>query len=130
MKRTYRMPSENPLEAADQVPGSLVQVEVHLTMDQNLRYVMLEEPIPAGCEIVAGEDEPRMSPWDRREVWDNKLVFFFDYLPRGERTIEYLLRTEAPGQYNILPSAATLMYFPEFGGRGKLVRLRILDVAP
>ncbi len=131
VKRTYRLPSENPLEAADQVPGSLVQVEVRLTMDQNLRYAMLEEPIPAGCEIVAGdEDDPRSSPWDRREVWDNKLLFFFDYLPRGERTIEYYLRTEAPGQYNILPSAATLMYFPEFGGRGKLVRMRILDVAP
>jgi len=45
----------------------------------------------------------------------------------GGRTIEYVLRTEAPGRYSILPSVASLMYFPEVRGRGKLVRMPVIE---
>ena len=127
VKRTYRVSAASPLEAGEQITGDIVQVTLRLSADRNLRYALLEEPIPAGCEVVAGEDRPWESPWDRREVWDSRIVFFFDYLPRSGRTIEYVLRTEAPGQYNILPTVASLMYFPEVRGREKLVRMRVIE---
>ena len=60
--------------------------------------------------------------------WDNRIVFFFDYLPRGMHEVSYVLRTEAPGLYNILPSTASLMYFPEVRGHNRLVRMRVADV--
>jgi len=89
---------------------------------------MLEEPIPAGCEVIAGdEDDPWNLPYNRREVWDNRIVYFFDYLPKGERTLDYVLRTESPGDYHILPSSAMLMYFPEVGGHGRPVRMRVAE---
>ena len=128
VKRTYRVPVENPIAAGAQPPGAAVQVELRIVAEENMRYVLLEEPIPAGCEVVAGDDEPWGQPWDRREVWDNRIVFFFDYLPKGDHFTEYVLRTEAPGQYNILPSTAMLMYFPEVRGHNRLVRMRIREL--
>jgi uncharacterized protein YfaS (alpha-2-macroglobulin family) len=129
IQRTYRVPVEDPIAAGEEKPGSIVQVELRIVAEENLRYVMLEEPIPAGCEVIQGDDdEPWNEPWDRREVWDNRIVFFFDYLPKGERFVEYVLRTEAPGTYKILPSNVALMYFPEVSGRNRLVRMRIREL--
>lgn len=128
VERTYRVPVEDPIAAGEQKPGCLVQAELRIVAEENMRYVLLEEPIPAGCEVVAGDDEPWREPWDRREVWDNRIVFFFDYLPKGEHFVEYVLRTEAPGQYKVLPSMAALMYFPEVRGHNRLVRMRIRDL--
>ncbi len=128
VKREYRVPAANPVEAGTQQPGQVVQVTLGLISKEDLHYAMLEEPIPAGCQIITGEDEPWREVWDRREVWDNRLVFFFDYLSKGLHEVSYLMRTEAPGQYNILPSTASLMYFPEVRGYNKLVRMRVADV--
>ena len=128
VKRTYRVPAENPVEADTQQPGEVVQVTLNLIAGEDLHYALLEEPIPAGCQIISGEDEPWYEIWDRRENWDNRIIWYFDYLPKGLHEVSYILRTEAPGQYNILPSTASLMYFPEVRGHNKLVRMRVADV--
>ncbi|MBM3472009.1 MAG: hypothetical protein FJX75_01890 [Armatimonadetes bacterium] len=130
VQRTYRVPVEDPIAAGEQKPGSIVQVELKLVTSENLRYVLLEEPIPAGCEVIQGDDDEDLwrQPWDRREVWDNRIVFFFDYIPKGDRLVEYVLRTEAPGMYRILPSNVALMYFPEVSGHNRLVRMRVRDL--
>ncbi|MEI6501139.1 MAG: alpha-2-macroglobulin family protein, partial [Armatimonadota bacterium] len=130
VERKYRVPAVDPSAAGTLDPGSVVYVDVTIRNSENLRYALLQEPIPAGCEVVEGEDDyqPEIA-LDRREVWDNKLVLYFDYLHAGERTFSYILRTEAPGNYRILPTSAELMYFPEVRGNGKPVRVKIADVA-
>ena len=128
VERIYRVPAEDPTGAGTQQPGDVVTVSLQLTVKEDIHYAMLEEPIPAGCEVISGDDSPWGKPWDRREVWDNRIVFFFDYLPRGMHEVSYVLRTEAPGLYNILPSTASLMYFPEVRGHNRLVRMRVADV--
>ncbi|HUS80421.1 MAG TPA: hypothetical protein VM283_04075, partial [Armatimonadota bacterium] len=129
VEREYRVPAEDPVQAGTQQPGAVVMVTLRLNAKEDIHYAMLEEPIPAGCEVITGEDDPWNQPWDRREVWDNRLVFFFDYLHQGMHEVSYVLRTEAPGQYNVLPSTASLMYFPEVRGHNRLVRMRVADVS-
>lgn len=126
VERKYRVPTEDPSAAGTQEPGQIVFVDVTVRTEDNLRYALLQEPIPAGCEVVNTEEDriPEIGV-ERREVWDNKLVLYFNYLPRGERTFTYVLRTEAPGNYRILPSMAELMYFPEVRGNGKPVRMLV-----
>lgn len=131
VKRVYRIPADDPSKADTQTSGTVVTAEVTIRNADNLRYVLLEEPIPAGCEVIAGDDEaPWEQPYNRREVWDNRVVWYFDYLPKGETTLSYALRTESPGRYGILPTAASLMYFPEVRGSSKLARMRVAEVAP
>ncbi|MEN6549534.1 MAG: alpha-2-macroglobulin family protein [Armatimonadia bacterium] len=126
VERKYRVPAEDPSGAGTLEPGQVVFVDVTVRTEDNLRYALLQEPIPAGCEVVNTEEDriPEIGV-ERREVWDNKLVLYFNYLPRGERTFTYVLRTEAPGNYRILPSMAELMYFPEVRGNGKPVRMLV-----
>ncbi len=128
VKREYALPAEDPVGGGIQQPGDVIGVTLRLKVNEDLHYAMLEEPVPAGCEVVAGDDEPWASPWDRREIWDRRIIFFFDYLSEGTHEISYILRAEAPGQYRILPSTASLMYFPEVRGNNRLVRMRVADV--
>jgi len=139
IKREYRVVAEDPVNAGTQTTGSLVEVTATITCDQHYRYAMLQEPVPAGCEIVGGEYTPsqRMFPGipgndfsgyygcDYQEQWDDRLIYYFDYLPKGEQTITYWLRTEAPGSYRIRPGTAELVYFPEVRGEERLVHIKI-----
>ncbi len=129
VKREYTLPAENPVEGGTQQPGDVIRVTLRLKANEDLHYAMLEEPIPAGCEVIAGDGQPWRNPWDRREVWDRRIIFFFDYLSEGTHEVSYILRAEAPGQYKILPSTASLMYFPEVRGHNRLVRMRVADVS-
>jgi len=95
---------------------------------------MLEDPIPAGCEVAPQSNEDGSFPLDycegaagyaRQETHYNKVVFFFDSLPKGRTRLTYRLHAETPGQYRILPGIASLVYFPEVRGNSGLATARI-----
>ncbi len=123
IRRQYRVQADSPVDAGTQGVGEMVQVTVTLAADQPLRYAMLSEPVPAGCEIMIGEEYG----CDRRDVWDNRIVYFFDYLPKGETTVSYWLRTEAPGAYRVPPATAELLYFPDVRGESKTARMQVVE---
>lgn len=124
--------------------GDLIRVELTLIAPQDLHYVLLEDPLPAGCEAVdtglktssvVGE-RPELrnltaeqeTTWYRRYGWgswwfshteirDEKVALFATYLPRGTYLYTYLMRASVPGVYNVIPTSAYEMYFPEVFGR-------------
>ena len=51
------------------------------------------------------------------ELRDEKAVLFATYLPRGTYEYTYLIRASLPGEYNVIPTTAYQMYFPETFGR-------------
>ena len=48
---------------------------------------------------------------------DEKVTLFSSYLPRGTYEYSYVMRATLPGTYNVIPSTAYEMYFPEVFGR-------------
>ena len=135
LKRRYTVTADNPVDAGVQQPGCFIGVTVTVTAEQNYRYAMLEEPLPAGCEVIEGEDENAPTPDEdsggfiprylRHDVWDDRIVYYFDYLPKGETTFSYMLNAETPGAYHIRPTTAALIYFPEVRGEGRTVGLKV-----
>jgi uncharacterized protein YfaS (alpha-2-macroglobulin family) len=133
VRRTYRVSADDPSLAGTIGSGQDVEVTVDVTADANYRYALLEEPIPAGCEVAPPDEMLR--PWGlafengggyvRQEVRDDRVVFFFSDLPKGRATLTYRLHAETPGNFRILPSVASLVYFPEIRGNSAPVRARI-----
>jgi alpha-2-macroglobulin len=133
VRRYYHVTAEDPSHADTIASGQDVEVTVEVTANANYRYAILEEPIPAGCEVAPPDETYR--PWGlsfesgagyvRQEVRDNRVVFFFSDLPKGRATFTYRLHAETPGTYRILPSVASLVYFPEIRGNSAPVRARI-----
>jgi len=133
VRRVYHVSAEDPSHADTISSGEDVEVTVDVTADANYKYAMLEEPIPAGCEVAPPDETFR--PWGlafengtgyvRQEVRDNRVVFFFSDLPKGKATFTYRLHAETPGIYRILPSIASLVYFPEIRANSAPARARI-----
>jgi len=134
VRRVYRVSSEDPSLADTQPSGSEMDVQLEVTADADYRYVQLEDPIPAGCEVAPAESSDGSYPLDssegaagysRQEVRDDRVVFFFDSLPKGRTRLTYRLRAETPGAYQVLPGLASLTYFPGIRGNSGLVRAKI-----
>jgi uncharacterized protein YfaS (alpha-2-macroglobulin family) len=83
------------------------------------QYLMLEDPIPAGCEQVEsagglnlGHATRNWCDWySQREFRDDRTVFFLsDFY--GKAALQYVLRVIVPGGFHVGPPRAELMYRP------------------
>ncbi|MCX7833283.1 MAG: MG2 domain-containing protein [Ignavibacteria bacterium] len=123
--------------------GDIIFVKLKVySKEKELYYFMLEEPIPAGCEVVKDdwayqiEDEKNYEGYKYyfwrwwyadKDIRDNKITFFATYLYGGEHEFSYLMRAQIPGMYFVNPSRAMLMYYPEINGNTSDLRITIKE---
>jgi len=138
---------EYTLEDAPERPVSEAQVNdvvnVKLTMvaPNDLHYLVLEDPLPAGCEAIdtslqttsryaEGPELGKVPEEEGREAWwwggwwathselrDEKVALFASYLARGTYEYSYSVRCTTPGEYVVMPATAYEMYTADVFGR-------------
>jgi alpha-2-macroglobulin len=121
-------PLEGPLRSGDLI---VARLKIKGARGQ---YIMIEDPIPAGCEQVervSGIDlnytDDRWSDWySRREFRDQRTVFFLDYFD-GDTTFQYAMRVQVPGEFKVAPARAELMYQPAVQANTANLKMSILD---
>lgn len=123
--------------------GDVILVKTRVNVPENMQYFMVEDPIPAGCEVIQDEDESRYKIKDEynyhgsgifgwrwwysdREIRDSKVVFFANKFYRGNE-FSYLMRAQIPGKYYVNPSVASLMYYPQINGNSGNFVMKIKD---
>ncbi|HYE77561.1 MAG TPA: hypothetical protein VEI97_06220, partial [bacterium] len=109
------LPGDKPITEFD--AGDLMQCTLTIHSSEEREFVMVEVPLPSGCEVTERE-EPEdpwswFHWWSRTDIRDDRIVFFARRLPQGESTITYTLRAEVPGTSHALPATVSLMYQPE-----------------
>lgn len=96
--------------------GEVALVRLVIDSSRPLRYLMLEDYIPAGCEIV-DKGEIDYYEWDfwycDRDIRDNRAAFFMDTVPAGRHVIEYRMRAGFAGTYHAPPAQLFGMYQPD-----------------
>jgi uncharacterized protein YfaS (alpha-2-macroglobulin family) len=127
--------------------GDEIFVKVTVQPDAAFEYFMLEDPLPAGCEVVTnteGYTIPGERMYDEsmreklgwygwywwyadRDVRDEKVAFFARELPMTTQEFSYILRAQIPGRYSVMPSVGTLMYYPEVRGNSGAIALSIVE---
>jgi uncharacterized protein YfaS (alpha-2-macroglobulin family) len=113
--------------------GDLIVARLRL-QGAHAQYLMVEDPIPAGCEQierVSGIDldysDGRWSDWyNNREFRDQRTVIFADFFD-GDATFQYAMRVLIPGEFKVAPARAELMYQPTVQANTANVKLNILD---
>jgi uncharacterized protein YfaS (alpha-2-macroglobulin family) len=104
-----------PVRAAVQVGDVLA---VHLAVNGSpMKYLLIEDPIPAGTEFVRNEDSymivDRPTAWDwwytRREFHDDRAVMFATEFA-GRHESFYLLKVVNPGTFVVSPAHVEPMY--------------------
>jgi len=108
--------------------GESVLVKLTITTPREHDYVVIEDPLPAGCEVA---EQGKLEPWEWDRWWsdmdvrDEKVAIFARRLPAGTSTIEYHLRPQIPGDYHVMPTEVYAMYNPGLRGSGAETRVTL-----
>jgi uncharacterized protein YfaS (alpha-2-macroglobulin family) len=117
-----------------------ISVRVRVTVQNDAHYLILEDYLPAGAEIldaslqttqlggVPGEPAPLYDPrapfargwgwwyFTAPQIYDERIVWSADFLPAGTYELTYTLVLLQPGEFRVLPARARQLYFPEVRG--------------
>ena len=113
--------------------GDTIVARLTLT-GEPARYLMVEDPIPAGCEQVeqvSGIDlnhaEKDWTDWySAREFRDNRAVLFLDQFD-GTARFQYAMRVQVPGRFRAAPARVERMYEPDVRANSATAALTVLD---
>ncbi|GAF94784.1 unnamed protein product, partial [marine sediment metagenome] len=112
--------------------GDLVTARLTLVVPETTYYVMVEDYIPAGAEILdislktsqlgsLGDNNVNQAFSDgwgwwyfgEPQVYDDHIAWSVDMLPPGTYELTYTLAVLNPGEYRVLPARVWQFYFPE-----------------
>lgn len=117
--------------------GSLVVVTLRFVLPQESLFLVVDDPLPAGLEVVntsylsESEEERkkleqltgRESHWWRGfnhiEMHDDRVLLFADSLPPGIHSYSYLARVLTSGVFKLPGTKIEEMYSPEVYGRSE-----------
>lgn len=128
--------------------GSLAVVILEIAVPQELLYVVVEDPLPAGFEAInpsfvteSEEAQRRLEeliraepskpkPWwtgfNHIERHDNRVILFADSLTPGVHVHRYLVRALNFGTYVVPGTKIEQMYAPEVFGRSHEMTIKIV----
>jgi len=101
--------------------GDIIEVTLTVRSQRGYEYLMLEDMLPAGCEIL---DRGKISRWEWNDWWCGEIVrdemmgFPLRSLSPGVRRVKYYLVAQVPGTFTALPPRVYDMYRPDWRGEG------------
>lgn len=101
--------------------GDLLASRLTVT-GSNWRYLLIEDPIPAGVETVEKDNlyelDEKPSWWrswyNRRELRDDRVAIFKTYFDEGQSQFFYLFKVVNPGKFKASPARVQPMYQPAY----------------
>ncbi|MGE3802642.1 MAG: alpha-2-macroglobulin, partial [Candidatus Kapaibacterium sp.] len=128
--------------------GDEIFVKLKVTPESSYEYFIMEDPLPAGCEVItdtdgytivdeheyqADDDSYYYRRWQwnwwfaDRDVRDEKVAFFATSIQAQTYELSYIMRAQIPGEYSVMPAVASLMYYPEVRGNSGTEKVAIVD---
>ncbi|EKR63889.1 alpha-2-macroglobulin family protein [Leptospira weilii str. 2006001853] len=103
--------------------GDLVRVRLKIYTESDLSWIAVKDPIPAGANILGtglGNDsrisaelaKGDNSPTFVERKWEGYTAYF-EYLPAGSATLEYVYRINHIGKFVLPPTRVEAMYLPD-----------------
>ena len=128
-----------PLKSVTAVKaGELVRVVLTIISPAARNFVVVDDPLPAGLEAVNATFKTTSlatmrklggpswySPFNHKELRDDRVLLFADRLEAGVWKFSYLARATTPGDYVTAPLKAEEMYHPEVFGRTGAIRFEV-----
>lgn len=101
--------------------GDTIEVVMTVKTKNDVEYLMLRDPKPAGCESreTASGYARLGTVFGYREIGDEEIRLFLSSLPMGQYQISHRLRAERPGRFSALPAVIEAMYAPELRGNSR-----------
>lgn len=125
--------------------GEMVRVNLTLTIPETAHYLLVEDYIPAGSEILDlglktsqqgsissfNPQMPFLNGWgwwyfSAPQIFDDHIAWSANNLPPGTYQLTYTLVTLQAGEFRVLPARAWQFYFPEVQGNsaGEIIEIK------
>jgi uncharacterized protein YfaS (alpha-2-macroglobulin family) len=116
--------------------GEIYQVEILLDARKEVPYGVIDEPIPAGTEILREDiittrktkeyNTQKASsykrPWIRKEVAHDRMIVY-TYRLKGKHRVVYFVKALYTGTFTWLPTEVQGMYHPQYFGRNAVQKI-------
>ncbi len=117
--------------------GDVLRVKLEVDAQSDMTWVAVDDPIPAGAQILGGGlggDSDLLTNGESNTgrawpVYEERRFAsyqaFYRYVPKGKFTLEYTLRLNTKGDFNLPPTRVEAMYAPEMFGEVPIAPLSV-----
>jgi uncharacterized protein YfaS (alpha-2-macroglobulin family) len=107
--------------------GDLIEVSLQIRCDRNMEFVHIKDLRASGTEPVDVISEYK---WQNglgyyQVTKDASTNFFVDYMAKGIYQINYTLKVEQAGDFNMGLATAQCMYAPEYSAHSTSTTLKV-----
>ena len=120
-----------PVEQKDKAGysrGDVYRVTLEIDAQTDMTWVVVDDPIPTGAVILGsglGRDAASLTQGEKREGWawpafiertHEAFRAYYEFVPKGRFKIEYTVRLNNPGRFDLPATRVEAMYSPEMFG--------------
>ena len=108
--------------------GDVVRVKLDIEAQSDMTWVVVNDPIPAGSTILGGglaRDSTLLTQNEEAKGWAwpvfqersfEALRSYYEYVPKGKWSLEYTVRLNNEGVFQLPPTRVEALYAPEMFG--------------
>lgn len=108
--------------------GDVARVHLKISAQADMTWVVVDDPVPGGAAILGsglGRDSALLTQGERDTGWVwptfqersfGAFRSYYEYVPKGEFTVEYTIRFNNAGLFGLPPTRVEAMYSPEMFG--------------
>ncbi len=122
--------------------GDVVRIKLDIDAQSDMTWVVIDDPVPAGAQILGGGlggDSALLAQGERNSgrawpVYEERRFAsyqaFYRYVPKGKFSLEYTIRLNTKGDFNLPPTRVEAMYAPEMFGETPIAPLSVGATTP
>jgi uncharacterized protein YfaS (alpha-2-macroglobulin family) len=108
--------------------GDILRVRLELEAQADQTWVVVSDPVPAGTSILGkglARDSELLTKGEERKGWIwpafeersfEAFRAYYEYVPKGSWVVEYTLRLNQSGRFQLPTTRVEALYFPEMLG--------------
>ena len=118
--------------------GDVIRITLEVNASADMTWVAITDPVPGGATILGsglGRDSQVATSGEKKSGGAGWVAFeersfeafrsYYEYLPKGVVTMEYTVRLNNVGDFNLPPSRVEAMYAPEMFGEAPNARVKV-----
>jgi hypothetical protein len=117
--------------------GDTYRVKLEIDAQSDMTWVVVNDPVPAGASVLGsglGGDSAQLAAGEKQRGWQ-RLAFeerafdgfraYYSYVPKGKFSLEYTVRLNNPGRFEMPATRVEAMYAPEIFGELPVARMEV-----